>query len=119
MLALGRCALEHRRVHDHVEADRQQRQERRDEVHEDREHRQGNDAQEDAERQRLLRFDRVRRQRPAPVPGHEQVDVPVEVLVDGVRAACRQRAPDQRPEHQHAPARPVHAGQGARGQDHR
>ena len=77
------------------------------------------DAEHEPEDDRSLRLDLVGRQRPAPGAGHELVDVAVEVAVDRVRAAGRERAADERPDHEPAPVRQVDAGHLARGEDHR
>ena len=95
---LGRRALEQDRVDDDVERDREQRQERRDQVDEPGHHDERDDAEHEPEDDRPLRLDLVGRQRPAPGPGHQQVDVAVEVAVDRVGAAGGERPADQRPE---------------------
>ena len=66
-----------------------------------------------------LRFDLVGGQWPAPRPGHERVDVAVEIAVDRVGAAGRERPADQRPGDAPAPVAPVDAGHPARREDHR
>ena len=106
---LRRRALEQHRVDDDVEADRQQGQERREQVDEPGHDHERDDAEHDPEDDRPLGLDLVGRQRPASGPGHQQVDVAIEVAVDGVGAAGRQRAADHRPEDERAPVGPVHA----------
>ena len=59
------------------------------------------------------------RQRPAPGPGHQLVDVAVEVAVDRVRAAGRQRPADQRPDRQPRPVAELDPGHLAGREDHR
>ncbi len=116
---LGRGALQDHRVDDDVEGDGQQRQEGRDEVHEVGKQGDRDDPQHDPEDDRLLGLDRLRRERPAPGPRHEEVDVAIEVLVDRVGAPGGQRPADEGPDDEPYPVDPVDAGEVAGGQDHR
>ena len=80
--------------------------------------------EDEPEDDRPLRLDLVGRQRPAPGPGHQQVDVAIEVAVDRVGAARGERPAEHRPEDERAPAGPVDAAragarQVARREDHR
>ena len=114
-----RAALQHHRVDDDVEPDREQRQERGDEVDGPGHQADRDRAEHDPEDDRALGRHRACRQRPAAGAGHELVDVALEVLVDRVRGAGRERAADERPERQARPVDDRHAGDLAGRQDHR
>ena len=111
--------LEHDRVDDDVEGDRQQGQEGGHEVDEPGHHDERDRAEDDPEDDRPLGLDLVGRQRPAAGPDHELVDVAVEVAVDRVRAASGQRAADERPQDEPAPLADPEARHVAGGEDHR
>ena len=116
---LGRRPLHDHRVDDDVERDREQRQERREEVDEPGEDDERHDAEDEAEDDGPLRVDLVGRQRPAAGPDHQLVDVAVEVAVDRVRAARRERPADERPDRQPRPVAELDAGHLAGREDHR
>ena len=111
---LGRRPLEQHHVDDHVERDRQKRQERRDEVDEVGHDHEREDAERQPEHHGALGLHLVGGQRASPRPGHEQVDVAIEVAVDRVRAAGGQRPAEHRPEHEPEPVGPVDAARRAR-----
>ena len=121
----GVAPLEDDRVDDDVEGDRQQRQEGRQQVHEPGHDRERDHAEHDPEDHRPLRLHLVCRERPPPGAHHQHVDVAVQVAVDRVGTAGRQRPADHRPEHEDGPGGPVRPARstGARDeagrQDHR
>ena len=110
---LRRGSLEQQRVDNDVESHRQKRQERGHEIGQEGHHCESDDPQDEAEHERVLRIDLVRRQRPPARTAHDQVNVAIEVAVDRVGRAGGERATDQRPEHE------VEARHAARGEEHR
>ena len=97
---LGRAALEQQGVDDHVEADREEGQEGRHEVHQQRQLGEGDDPQGEAEDERVLGRDACAGSGRRRVRTMQLVDVAVQVLVDGVGRARGQRAADERSDHQ-------------------
>ena len=115
----GRAPLEHHRVDDDVEADREQRQERRQDVDGPGHQADRDGPEDDPERDGALGRDRVGGQRPAAGPGHVRVDVALEVLVDRVRGSGGERPAQERPEREPRPVGHRHAGNLAGREDHR
>src|SRR5690606_13472373 len=89
------AALEDERVDDDVEEDRRHRESRREPRREDREDDGRDHRERPGEHERFARSDFAGDEGSAPRALHDAVDVAVEVAVEGVGAASRQRAADE------------------------
>ncbi len=97
---LRAAALQPHRVDEHVEEQRPRRKQRRGHVHADRQYREAGDPEEHAEQQRVGGLDHACGDRPVLRTIHDAVDVAIDVAVDRVRAAGRERAAEERQQDQ-------------------